>query len=101
MRKVLAVIGVIVVLIVLALLIVPHFIDVNQYRGQIEAELQKNLGRRVALGDMHLSLLPPSVRVDSFSVAEDPAFGNGEFAKAKQLHVSVKLLPLLRKDIQV
>lgn len=101
MRKLLAVIGVVAALFVLAFLILPNFIDVNCYRPQIEAELQKNLGRPVSLGNMHLSLLPPAVRVDGFSVVEDPAFGNGDFAKAHQLYVSVKLLPLLHKDVQV
>ncbi len=101
MRKVLAIVGVIVVLIVLAVLIVPHFIDVNQHRGQIEAELQKKLDRKVTLGDMHLSLLPPSVKVNGFTIAEDPAFATGTFAKAQQLNISLKLLPLLHKDVQV
>ena len=35
--------------IVIALLALPHIIDVNQYRGQIQAELQQRLNRPVQL----------------------------------------------------
>ncbi len=101
MRKAGIAILVILVLIVVALLVAPMFINVNQYRGRIESELGARLGRSVTLGQMHLRLLPPVFRAENVIIGEDPRFGPGPFAQARDLYVSVKFWPLLRKDVQV
>jgi uncharacterized protein involved in outer membrane biogenesis len=101
MRKLGIVIAVVVALIIIALLAVPHFLNVNHYRGTVQAELQKRLNRPVSLGNMHLSLLPPAFRVDNVKVGENPAFGNGEFATAQQLYVTAKFWPLLHGNVQI
>ena len=95
------------VLIILGLLlatalIVPHLIDVDRYRSQIQAQLEKRMGRRVTLGEMGLGLFPPAFRVDNAVISEDPQFNTGRpFATARRLSVSVKFWPLLRKQIEV
>lgn len=95
------IIGILVVLVILAA-IVPHFIDVNRYRPQIQAELEKQLNRPVTLGDMHASLLPPSVTVNNAVIGESPAFQSGRpFGSAEKLYISLQLLPLLHKDFVV
>jgi AsmA protein len=91
MRKLGIAVAVIVVLVIVALLVVPHFINVNNYRGQIQAELQKRLGRPVTLGNMHLGLLPPAFTVDNATIAEDPRFGSQPFATVQELAVKAKL----------
>ena len=102
MRKAAVIILSIVVLIIIAALVAPSFLDVNQYHGKVQAELEQRLGRQVSLGTMHLRLLPLSFRVDSVTVGEDPHFQTGHpFAQAQEVDISVKLLPLLRKDIEV
>ena len=95
------VVGVLVILIVLAA-VIPQFIDVNRYRGKIQTELEQQLNRTVTLGDMHLSLLPPSIKVNNAVIGEDKDFQTGRpFGSAEQLKISLQLLPLLRKDIAV
>src|SRR6185437_14463631 len=104
MRKLGIALVVIVVLLVAVVLIVPRLIDVNHYHGQIQAELQKRLGRTVTLGEMHLSLFPPSFQVQNPVIGEDPRFSfnqNRPFAAAEKLAVSVELMPLLHKDLEV
>jgi AsmA protein len=104
MRKLGIAVLVIVVLVVAAALIVPHVIDINQYHTRIQAELQKRLGRTVTLGEMRLSLFPPSFQVQNPVIGEDPQFRSSEnrpFATAEKLAVSIKLLPLLHKDLEV
>lgn len=101
MRKLGIAIAIFVVLIIVALLVLPKFTDVNSYRGTIQAELEKRLNRPVSLGTMNLSLFPPALRVNDVSVRENPAFGNGQFATAQQLYVTAKLWPLLHKDFQI
>ena len=93
---------VIVALVIVALLVLPMFIDVNRYHDRIQAELSQRLGRPVSLGQMHLSLLPPSFRAESPVIGADPNFHNPlPFAQADELNVSVALWPLLHSDVQV
>src|SRR5579864_5270888 len=102
MRKLGITILVIVVLLVAAALIVPHLIDVNRYHDKIQAELQKRLGRQVSLGQMHLSLFPPSFQVENATISDDPRFNSQRpFAAAEKLAISVKFWPLLHKDVEV
>src|SRR5689334_12596963 len=102
MRKLGIAILVIIVLIVAAALIVPHLININHYRPQIQAELQKRLGRSVSLGEMSLSLLPPSFQVANPVVSENPQFNTGRpFATAEKLSVKVAFWPLLHKQVEV
>ena len=104
MRKLGIAVLVIVVLVVAAALIVPRMIDINQYHNRIQAELQKRLGRTVTLGEMRLSLFPPSFQVQNPVIGEDPKFSSNQnlpFATAEKLAVSIKLMPLLHKDLEV
>jgi uncharacterized protein involved in outer membrane biogenesis len=102
MRRLAIGFGIFIVVVVAAVLIFVTTFDVNKYHGTIQAELEKRLGRPVTLGDMHLGAFPPRFRVQDPSIAEDPHFGGGAaFVKAQQLDVSVKLLPLLHKQVEV
>jgi uncharacterized protein involved in outer membrane biogenesis len=102
MRKLGIAILIIVVLVIAAVLIVPRMINVNKYHDQIQAQVEKKLGRQVTLGQMNLSLLPPSFKVDNLVVGEDKSFDTSRpFAVAQQLSVSVKFWPLLRKQVEI
>lgn len=102
MRKLGVAIAIIVVVLIAAILIVPHLIDVNQYHSQIQSQLEKRLGRQVTLGNMGLRLFPPAFDVENTTIAEDPHFAtNRPFATADKLAVSVKFWPLLRKQLEV
>jgi AsmA protein len=102
MRKLGYTVLVILVLLVAAALIIPHFIDVNQYHAQIQSQLQKRLDRQVSLGEMNLRLLPLEFQVADAVIGEDKGFNTGQpFAQIEKLAVSVKLWPLLRKEVEV
>ncbi len=101
MRKIIIIAVPVCAFIVLVLAVAPRFLDVNQYRGRIQAELQSRLGRTVTLGDISLSLLPPALLVKDVVIGEDAKFGPGPFAKAQELAVRVALIPLLRKRVEI
>jgi AsmA protein len=101
-RKVIVALGIIVLVVVVGAMIFAATFDVNKYRGTIQAELQKRLGRPVNLGDMHLKVFPPRFGVQDLAIADDPRFSpDAPFVKAKGLDVSVQLLPLLHKQIEI
>src|SRR5437773_1933943 len=85
-------------IIIVAALVFAATFDVNRYRATIQSELENRLGRKVTLGNMHLSVFPPRLRVLNISISDDPRFSTQKpFVQAQQLDVSVKLLPLLTK----
>ena len=95
-------IGIFIVIVVAGLLIFVATFDVNKYHGTIQSELEKRLGRPVILGDMHLSVFPPRFRVQNLAIADDPRFSpEAPFVKAQELDVSVKLLPLWHKQVEI
>ncbi len=101
MRKAAIVVGILVVLIIVVLLVAPAFVDINHYRGQVEAQLQKALARPVSVGQMRLRLLPPRVRVANVVIGEDPVFGPGPFASIPELVASVDTGALIRRELKL
>ncbi|MGE5647690.1 MAG: AsmA family protein [Acidobacteriota bacterium] len=102
MRKALLTAGIALAVLVACVLALVLLIDVNQYRGRIQAELQKQLNRPVTLGKMGLRLFPLSVAVDNVVIGESPEFPSGRpFATVEQLRVHASVLPLLRKEVHV
>jgi AsmA protein len=102
MRKLVIGIGVVVVLIVLLLVIGAAFLNVDRFRPKIQAELQAKLGRQVTLGELHLHLIPLSIKVDGLSIAESPAFPSTHpFATAQEVYASASLMSLIRGNPQI
>jgi len=102
MRKLAIVVIVLVAVVIVIALALPHLIDVNQYRGQIQAQLQQSLNRPVQLGEMSLGVFPLRVAVKDVTIGDDPSFhSNVPFAQVGELDVSIALLPLLSKNIEV
>jgi len=102
MKKLLMVLGGLVVVVVAAGVLLPRLLDVNRYHDGIQAELQQNLGRQVQLGQMSLGLLPPTFKVQNAVIGEDPKYASGiPFAQTAGLNIRVKLGPLLHKQVQV
>src|ERR1044072_138871 len=70
----------------------------NYLIGQAEAAL----GRKVSVDKVEATLFSGiGARLTNFTMADDPAYANGDFVRAKDLQVIVKFWPLLRKSVQV
>jgi AsmA protein len=97
MQRAVIIVGLAVAIVVAAVLVFWATFDVNDYRRPIQTQLENRLGRPVTLGAMQLAFFPPRFQVDSFLIADDPAFLNPRpFIQAEQVGVSVNLVPLLR-----
>lgn len=79
------------------------FVDPNDYRGQIEAAVQENTGRSLAIeGDLRLSVFPwLGLELGRIRLGNAPGFGDAPFAEVAAAQVRARLLPLLRKELEV
>lgn len=78
-------------------------LDIGRYRGLIETELSRMIGRDVALsGPMHLHLaLQPTLVVERVAIANPPWASRPQFLTAERVEARVALLPLLSRRIDV
>src|SRR5690349_15526167 len=97
------VVGSVVALIVLALLLVVLFVDPNNYRGDIERMVESKTGRKLTLeGDLHLTVFPwLALKAGPASLGDAPGFGDEPFVAIKEARVGVRLLPLIRGQLEV
>lgn len=97
------VIAVLLVLIAAAALILPQVIDPNNYRDQIAAMVKEKTGRDLTIaGDIGWSVFPwLGVEVGDTRLANAAGFGDEPFARVAAVQVRVKLLPLLRKEVEM
>jgi len=92
-----------VVILVASALIVPSFINWNEYKGEITAEVEKRTGRTLVIdGDIGLTLLPAPAVVATDLRLGNMAGGHAEdMVRLRSLAVNVALGPLLRGRVQV
>ena len=92
-----------VVLVIAVLLIAPAFIDIRDYKPQLEQKVTEATGRPFAVGDdLSLSLFPwAGLSFSDLRLGNTPGFSEKELVTVKSFEVRVKLLPLISKDIQV
>src|SRR6476660_9867581 len=95
MKRVLKIIGIVVVVILLAVIALPFLVNVNSFRPTLESELSTALGRQVKVSNLSLSILSGSVSAEDLSISDDPAFSKTAFIQAKSLKVGVEVMPLI------
>jgi len=81
--------------------LIPALISGERFRPLLETQLAAALGRSVSIGSCSLRVIPPSLKAENLRVAEDPEFGKEPFAAAREFTVNVRLLPLLRGQVEV
>jgi uncharacterized protein involved in outer membrane biogenesis len=102
MRKLGVVLGIVGVVLVIALVLVFTLGNPNRHRAVIQAQLERQFGRQVTLGEMSLGLIPFRFQVENPVVAEDPRIGQTKpFVQAEKVDIRVSLIPLLRGNVQV
>jgi hypothetical protein len=94
-RTLLIVLGSIVVLILLAVICIPLFLNPDNFRARIESTLTTSLGRKVTLGKLDLSVLTGSLVAENATLADDPAFSNQPFLQASKVKIGIEMLPLI------
>jgi AsmA protein len=92
-----------VVIVIAVLLIAPAFIDIRDYKPELEKKVAEATGRPFSVGDdLSLSLFPwAGISFSDLRLGNTPAFSEKELITVKSFEVRVKLLPLISKEIQV
>jgi len=84
------------------LLLAPLFLDIEDYKQQIEQQVEDATGRHLTIGGLQASLFPwIGVTLDDVVLANRQGFSERDFLKVKHLNVQVALLPLLSKKIEI
>ncbi|MDT8376466.1 MAG: AsmA family protein [Mariprofundaceae bacterium] len=84
------------------LLVIPFFIDVNDYKPQITRAVEDATGRALQVGEIKASLFPwVGVRLDNVRLANRAGFSERDFLKVESLNVQLALLPLFSRQIEV
>ena len=97
------VLGVVVILLIAGAIIASLTFNPNRYKGEITRLVREQTGRTLTIGGkISLSFFPwIGAEVGSVSLSNAPGFGGGPFAQVSKLGVRVKLLPLLRRKVEV
>lgn len=95
MKKALIIAGAVVGLLVLAALAVPLFVDVDHFRPTIQTEMSSALGREVTIGKLEFSWMSGGITAKDISIADDAAFSQSPFVRAKSLDIGVDVMPLI------
>jgi AsmA protein len=88
---------------VLAAVGVSRYFDPNDYKGQIASLVRDRTGRELRMeGDLSLTFFPwLGVEVQEVELADAPGFGPQPFARVARVQVRVKLLPLVKRRVEM
>ena len=95
--------GSIVALLVVAGIVITLYFDPNDYRDEISDKVKENTGRELNIeGAIKLSLFPwIGIELGKMELGNAAGFGPEPFARLGQADVKVKLLPLLRRELEM
>ena len=103
MRTVIKIIIFLIVLVVAALIALPFFINPNDYKDEISHEVEKATGRNLTLqGDIGLSVFPwIALDLGPLTLSNAEGFKADSFAKVQAAEIRIKLIPLLKKQLEM
>ncbi|MDN5863949.1 MAG: AsmA family protein [Gammaproteobacteria bacterium] len=96
-------IGTLVVLIIIAIIVIPHVINTAAVKNKIEAVASEQTGRQVTIaGPLSLSLFPwIGFDANDVTMANAKGFGERPFLHVNELQIHAKLIPLIFGSVEV
>jgi len=89
-------------LVLLGVLVVPRLVDVNRYRPQVAALLEKTTGKPASIGRLELTVFPHlAIQVDNFALGNPKGFPQGDFFKSQRIYALLQAGPLLHRKIVI
>jgi uncharacterized protein involved in outer membrane biogenesis len=90
-----------VVLLATLLFLVPRLINVDRYRPQAIAYLERRTGKRIEIGKLALSFSPLSLRVDGFAARNPPLFPPGYIVQIARVDANLDATALLHRRVVI
>jgi uncharacterized protein involved in outer membrane biogenesis len=82
---------------VLFLTIAPMTLDTTDYRRSVGEWLSKRLNRTVTIGDLSFrAITGPKIIIHDLTVSDNPAFSRDPFLTAREVVISLRIIPLLK-----
>jgi AsmA protein len=90
-------------LLLVAVVVALNFLDLNQYKDKIQEVAKQQTGRELAIpGDIGVSYFPwVGLTLGELAMGNPETFGDADFVRIGGAEVQVKLLPLLKKSVEV
>lgn len=103
MKKLLKLLGILVVLLIGVAIAIPFFISADYLKAQLSQQVKKQTGRELTIkGKASISILPNiAVKLEDVTLGNLAGFSSKYFAHVKTLSVGVELEPLLNKQVKV
>ncbi|MGH8507267.1 MAG: AsmA family protein [Gammaproteobacteria bacterium] len=103
LKIIVAVVGLAVILMVAAAIMIPMFVNPNDFKGEIIRQVEHTTGRKLELaGDIGLTVFPwLGLELGATTLGNAPGFGGQPFLRSERVQVRVKLLPLLQQQVEM
>jgi len=97
------VVGALIGLVVIGIVAILLIVDPNDYRDDIAKLVQEKTGRPLEIrGKLDLKIFPwLALNIHDVTLGNPPAYGKEPFLTVQTASVGVKLMPLLKKQVQV
>ena len=90
-----------VVLLVALLFVVPWLINVDRYRPEVIAYLERKMGKQIEIGRLALSFSPLAIRVDEFGAKNPPLFPSGYIVRVARINAILDATALLHRRVVI
>jgi len=103
LKWILALVGVVVVLLVIATVVLPMVVDPNNYKDEISSAVAEKTGRELTIGgEIKWSVFPSiGLELSDVSLGNPEGFGEQPMLDIGEAGISVKFMPLLKRQVEV
>ena len=102
MKKIILAICIVLLTLLGAIIIVPNYIDWNNFKAEIASKIKDVTGRDLVIdGDIHITILPaPALVVNKVRFANVRGAADKEMARFKSVEVRMAIKPLFQRKVQ-
>jgi len=102
MKKLFVILVFLLIVLFIGLFVYFLTLDVNRYKPMLIERIEESIQKNVRLGNISLNIFPPiTISVNSISVKDLEKSWDDALLEAGSLNARVKILPLIRKNIEI
>ncbi|MDQ7004123.1 MAG: AsmA family protein [Ghiorsea sp.] len=91
-----------IIIVLMTLLVIPFFVNVNDYKPEIKQAVDDATGRNIEIGNIKLSLFPwIGITLTHIQFANAPGFKHENMLEVASVDIQVALMPLFDQQIKV